>query len=67
MEGDVSTDAGPTEAPRRRVPRVVRAHAFLTAAVVAALIGGGIRFVPIGTAAAAGSGSGSGSTACAAR
>jgi hypothetical protein len=48
------------------MPRALRAHAFLTAAVVAVLVGGGIRFIPIGSAAASGSGGGSGSTACAA-
>ena len=61
----MSTEAGAIEA-RRRMPRFLRAHAFLAAAVVAVLIGGGIRFIPIGSATAAGSGAGSGSTACAA-
>jgi len=58
--------AGEAADGRRRIPRVLRRHVFLTAAVVAVLVGGGIRFIPIGSAAAAGSGAGSGSTACAA-
>jgi hypothetical protein len=53
-----------------RVPRAVRAHAFMSALVVGLLIGGGLRLVPTDAAVAAGSNAagqeGSASTACAA-
>ena len=46
----------------RLVPRGVRMHPFVSVLIVAALIGGGLRFIPTGTAA-----SSPGSTACAAK
>jgi hypothetical protein len=49
---------------RNVVPKAVRLHPFLTVLVVAALVGGGLRFVP--SAASSGS-SGAGQTACAAK
>jgi hypothetical protein len=51
------------------VPRVVRAHLFLTVFVALALLGGGLRFIPTSAAAPAGSSSaGAGaSTSCAAK
>jgi hypothetical protein len=53
---------------RRLVPRPLRAHAFVTALVVGALIGGGLRLVPTSASAATGSNAGQGaSTACAAK
>jgi len=57
-----------TELVRRAVPRAVRTHPFLSVLVAAALLGGGLRYVPAGAAAVTGSeGSGQGaSTACAA-
>jgi hypothetical protein len=63
MEGQVETYAGVT-APRRSVPRALLAHPFVTLLVAGALVGGGLRFVPAGHAAAAG---GAGGTACAAK
>jgi len=47
---------------RRLIPRGVRMHPFVSVLIVAALIGGALRFIPTGTAA-----SSSGSTACAAK
>ena len=49
---------------RSLVPKAVRLHPFVTVLVVAALVGGGLRFVP--SAASSGS-SGAGQTACAAK
>ena len=51
--------------PRALVPRLLRMHPFLTALVVGALVGGGLRFVPSTANASSGSG-GAGQTACAA-
>jgi hypothetical protein len=50
--------------PRTLVPKVLRMHPFLTVLVVAALIGGGLRFVPSTANASSG---GAGQTACAAK
>jgi hypothetical protein len=47
------------------LPRVVWAHPFVTAFLVAVLVGGGLRFVPASTAAVPGSSTSGGSTACA--
>jgi hypothetical protein len=51
---------------RTLVPRPLRAHVFMTAFVVFALIGGGLRFIPTSAAAPAGSNAagGAASTAC---
>jgi hypothetical protein len=48
------------------VRRRFRAHPFVSFLIVAALLGGGLRFVPASTAATPGS-TGQGSTACAAK
>ena len=64
MEGELTMHTG-TSQPRRLVPRALRTHPFITLLVVGALVGGGLRFVPI-TSASSGSG-GAGSTACAAK
>ena len=69
MVPDLEIETG-AAAVRTVVPRAVRAHAFLSAIVVAVLLGGGLRLVSTNTAAAAGSsasGQGAASTACAAR
>ncbi len=50
---------------RKVLPRVVWAHPFVTAFLVAVLLGGGLRFVPASTAAVPGSSTAGGSTACA--
>ena len=50
--------------PRTLVPKALRMHPFLTVLVVAALIGGGLRFVPSTAHASSG---GAGQTACAAK
>ena len=39
----------------RRVPRALRAHAFVSAIILGVLLGGGLRLVPTGAAAATGS------------
>ena len=52
---------------RRMIPHVLWAHPFLTALLVAVLIGGGLRFVPASTAAVPGSSASGASTACAAK
>jgi len=64
MEGELTMQ---TVTKRRRMPlpRALVAHPFVTLLVAAALVGGGLRFVP-STSASAGS-SGSGQTACAAK
>jgi hypothetical protein len=48
------------------IPRSMRAHIFVTAFIVFALIGGGLRFIPTSAAAPAGShaAGGAASTAC---
>jgi hypothetical protein len=51
---------------RRVVPRVVWVHPFVSALIIAVLIGGGLRFVPASTAATPGSSAAGASTACAA-
>ena len=66
MDSTVKTDAGMT-AMRRVVPRALWAHRFASALALAALIGGGLRFVPTSTAAVPGSSSAGASTACAAK
>jgi hypothetical protein len=69
MASKLEIDTG-TRVVRRGVPGALRAHAFLSVAVVCVLIGGGLRFVPTSTAAPAGSNgtdqAGAASTACAA-
>ena len=50
---------------RKVMPRVLRTHPFITAFIAAALVGGGLRFVPASTAAVPGSSASGGSTACA--
>jgi hypothetical protein len=51
---------------RSAVPSPLRAHPFLTVLVLFAIVGGGVRYVPTGTAAVPGSSAaGAGSTACA--
>ena len=65
MDGAVEVQSGPALL-RRAVPSSVRAHPFLTVLVLAAIVGGGVRYVPSGTAAVPGSSAaGAGSTACA--
>jgi hypothetical protein len=55
------------EAPvRQPLPRRLRAHAFVVAAIVAVLVGGGLRIIPAYSAHAA-TGQGDASTACAAK
>jgi hypothetical protein len=49
---------------RQVLPRVVWAHPFVSAFLVAVLVGGGLRFVPASTAAVPGSSTTGGSTAC---
>jgi len=59
--------AGAEVAPRRGLVRRFRKHAFLSAVVAGALLGGGLRFVPASTAASAKVPGASGaSTACSA-
>jgi hypothetical protein len=55
-----------TTPARRMIPRSVRGHLFMTAFVVFALLGGGLRFIPTSAAAPAGSNAagGAASTAC---
>jgi hypothetical protein len=62
MEGQVETYAGVT-VQRRSVPRALLAHPFITLLVAGVLVGGGLRFVPAGHAAAGRAGG----TACAAK
>ena len=50
---------------QKTLPRVLRAHPFVALFISAALVGGGLRFVPTSTAAVPGSSSTGGSTACA--
>jgi hypothetical protein len=64
MEGELETHAA-TAAPRRNVPAALKAHPFVLLLVVGALVGGGLRFIPTGSASAAGGGAGQ--TACAAK
>ena len=52
---------------RRVFPRVLRAHPFVSALILAVLVGGGLRFVPTSTAAVPGSSAAGASTACAAK
>jgi hypothetical protein len=52
--------------PRSVVPRILRAHPFVSLLVAGVLLGGGLRFVP-STAAASSAGDGAGQTACAAK
>jgi hypothetical protein len=66
MDDDALTNDAESER-RQRVPRLLRAHTFVAAAVVAALIGGGLRLIPAYTAHAAPGASGDASTACAAK
>ena len=54
-------------AMRRVVPRVALVHPFVSALIVAVLVGGGLRFVPASTAAVPGSSAAGASTACAAK
>jgi hypothetical protein len=63
MEGELETYAGVTT-PRRTVPRALLAHPFVTLLVVGVLVGGGLRFIPAGSASGS---SGGGQTACAAK
>jgi hypothetical protein len=63
MEGQLETYPGVT-APRRTLPRALLAHPFLTLLVVGILVGGGLRFIPAGSASGS---SGAGQTACAAK
>lgn len=54
----------------RVVPQAVRTHPFVTAAILAALVGGGLRLVPASNAALPGSSAsaaGGASTACSAQ
>ena len=50
---------------RKVLPRVLRVHPFVTAFIAAALVGGGLRYVPASTAAVPGSSTTGGSTQCA--
>ena len=52
---------------RRVIPHVLWVHPFVSAFIVAVLIGGGLRFVPTSTAAVPGSSAAGVSTACAAK
>ena len=52
---------------RRGVLRGLWAHRFVSALILALLIGGGLRFVPASTAAVPGSSTAGASTACAAK
>ncbi len=54
-------------AVRRAVPATLRKHVFLTLFVALALVGGAIRLLPTGIAAAAGSSGSGASTACSAK
>ena len=63
MEGQLETYAGVT-ARRRTVLRALLAHPFVTLLVAGFLVGGGLRFVPAGSAAGS---SEAGQTACAAK
>jgi hypothetical protein len=62
MDGEVEMVEG--TATHRNARHMLRAHPFLTLLVVGALVGGGLRFVPAGTASGS---SGAGQTACAAK
>jgi len=66
MEGNAELNPEIAAPPRAHMPRLVRAHPFLTVLVVGALVGGGLRYVPTTSAASGGSG-GAGQTACAAK
>ena len=52
---------------RKVVLRALWAHRFVSALILAVLIGGGLRFVPASTAAVPGSSAAGASTACAAK
>jgi len=68
VETEAQLTAVPEKPLRRVVSRTLRAHAFVAGIVAAALIGGGLRFIPTSTAAtpgAAGQGAAA-ATACAA-
>ena len=58
---------GPEAAPRQGLVRRFRKHAFLSFVIAGALLGGGLRFVPAGTAASTNlPGKAGASTACSA-
>jgi hypothetical protein len=68
MEGgmDDAVEMQPRRAVlRKAVPATVRAHPFVTVLILGAIVGGGVRYAPTGTAAVPGSSASSGSTACA--
>ena len=67
MDDDALTIDAEVEPRRARAPRLLRSHVFVAAAVVAALIGGGLRLIPAYAAHAAPGASGDASTACAAK
>jgi hypothetical protein len=68
MDDDALTTDAEIEPRRRGLPRLLRSHVFVAAALVAAIIGGGLRLIPAygahATPGAAGPGA---STACAAK
>lgn len=61
----LQTDTPAPRARRSRLPRIVGRHLFLSVVVACMLVGGGLRLLATGSAAAAGSGPQS--TACAAK
>jgi hypothetical protein len=65
LEIQPETITTPTAAPRRSIPRPLRTHVWVTAAVLCVLVGAGFRFVA--TSDASGAGNGPASTACAAK
>jgi hypothetical protein len=68
MDDDALITDAEIEPRRRGAARLLRSHIFVAAALVAALIGGGLRLIPAYAAHATPGASGPGaSTACAAK
>jgi hypothetical protein len=64
MDSELEMVTGTATATRRNARHVLLTHPFVALLVVGALVGGGLRFVPTGSASGS---SGAGQTACAAK